>query len=452
MKLIKKIIPSLLFLVHLAAFSGCASNSAEATASAQKPAPQPSPLPDFLAPLTDRLLADPAAESQDAMARGFLKDLRTPHKDGQGWHFVYYEAGRRDPSQVNLAATFLPPDQPEAPFTLVPGTRLHYLTWKGEIPDGSLYHFLVTGVTGPRPVLDPYNPQIKYAKPLRNMMRTHDSPASTLELLADIKPSGNNPKRDVMVYLPPGYAAQPEKRYPVLYMQDGQQLWDSRAAANGGWKLDTTADRLIAQGLMEPLIIVGIMNTSKRAEEYVGYGAYHRAPDGLDTSKKVEYTTMSQGYQDFLIKELKPLIDARYRTLPNRENTAVGGSSFGAGVSLWMALTRSDVFSKAAALSGGNYLYEDVSRLEKNFYQPYPFLIDRVLDKKLPVTIYLDCGGKDVDAIFLPRTREMIAALQAKGWQDGKDLKWVVDEGAGHNEAQWAKRAPEFLTFLFPAK
>lgn len=276
-----------------------------------------------------------------------------------------------------------------------------------------------------------------------------DAPRGTLRLLPKIQPSGLNPARDVWVYLPSGYERDRTRRYPVLYMHDGQQIWDSPAAAYGGWKIDTSADRLIAEQKIEPLIIVGVLNSQLRTEEYVGYGAYFDAPEGLDVSRKDQFTALAEGYRAFLIDELKVRIDSSYRTLPDREYTAVAGSSFGAGVSLWLALSRSDVFSKVGGLSGGNYGYSDATPSDKNVFQPFPFLIAQLVQKKAAVKVYLDCGGQDLDAIFLPRTQDLGAALVAQGWQEGIDLLTVIDGKAGHNEAEWAKRTPGMLEFLF---
>ncbi len=406
-------------------------------------------IPAILLDLKEQL--ESALDNQDADRRAldFLKSRNTPLTSLEGLTFVYYESGKNLASQVTLTGDFLP-GTGEKILTHVKNTRLHFTTIPGIIPDGATYQYILEGVTGPRPVLDPFNPQIKYAKPIRNLIRTLESPKSTLQYFPDMKPKRVNPKRDVYVYLPPGYALNPEKRYPVLYMHDGQQLWDSRAAANGGWKMDTTADALIAQGKIEPLIIVGVENTSKRPEEYVGFGAYFQAPEGLDTSKKAEILALSQGYSDYLITVLKPFIDTNFRTLPDRENTGIAGSSFGAGISLWVGMSHSNLYSRIAAFSGGNYLYDDETRKDKNFYQPYPFLVQQVIQEKIPVKLYVDCGGKDVDAIFLPHTRNLIEALLQKGWKEGVDLMTVIDENAGHNEIQWAKRAGTMLEFLFP--
>ena len=147
--------------------------------------------------------------------------------------------------------------------------------------------------------------------------------------------------RDIIVYLPPGYDESREARYPVLYMHDGQNLFDAATAFLGNeWGLDETAERLIAAAEMQPLIIVGVYNTgNERVAEYTpikdkrGRGGRARA------------------YGKLLVKELKPLIDSEFRTLPDTANTALGGSSLGGLVSLYFGLEHPEVFGKLMVMS-----------------------------------------------------------------------------------------------------
>jgi len=139
--------------------------------------------------------------------------------------------------------------------------------------------------------------------------------------------------RDIHVYLPPGYDKHPKKRYPVLYMHDGQNLFDAATATfTYEWRLDEIADSLIRAGRIEPLIIVGIDNTYQRTAEY-------------------SLTETGRKYQNFIVHELKPFIDDRYRTLPGREYTATGGSSLGGLIAFILTWDYNQIFSKALCMS-----------------------------------------------------------------------------------------------------
>ncbi|MCA9794119.1 MAG: alpha/beta hydrolase, partial [Candidatus Eremiobacteraeota bacterium] len=146
--------------------------------------------------------------------------------------------------------------------------------------------------------------------------------------------------RDFYVYLPPGYGEDPNRRYPVLYLQDGQNVFDRRTAFMGReWGVDEVADELIRKGEIEDLIIVGVSNTPARMDEYSqvkdpDYGGGH-----------------ADDYGHFLVDEVKPFIDANYLTDTRPASTTVAGSSMGGLVSLFLAFQYPHVFGMAGALS-----------------------------------------------------------------------------------------------------
>jgi predicted alpha/beta superfamily hydrolase len=146
-------------------------------------------------------------------------------------------------------------------------------------------------------------------------------------------------KRNVAIYLPPGYFDGRDRRFPTLYMQDGQNLFDPAASFAGvAWHADETAQELTLKKKIQPLIIIAVGNTSDRTNEYtpvISRGRGGRADE----------------YGRWLIEELKPFIDANYRTLPGREFTGVGGSSLGGLFALHMGFTRPDIFGRIAAMS-----------------------------------------------------------------------------------------------------
>jgi predicted alpha/beta superfamily hydrolase len=247
-----------------------------------------------------------------------------------------------------------------------------------------------------------------------------------------------NNNRDVIVYLPPVYEAHKERRYSVLYLHDGQNLFDGASSFIPGqeWRVDETAQQLIAAGKVEPLIIVGIYNTGKdRVDEYTP------APDA-----KYKIGGKADLYGRMLVEELKPFIDANYRTLSDARHTGLGGSSLGGLVSLYLGLKYPDVFGLLAVVSpsvwwANNYIVKYVEAERK----------------RPPVRIWLDIGtreGSNAEAAqkTVVDARLLKEALIRKGWKPGKDLSYFEADGAEHNERAWAARVESILEFLFPRR
>jgi predicted alpha/beta superfamily hydrolase len=235
--------------------------------------------------------------------------------------------------------------------------------------------------------------------------------------------------RDVIVYLPPDYGTNTTRRYPVLYMHDGQNLMDATTSFLGvEWGMDETAERLIEAGEIEPVIIAGIYNTPDRIAEYT----YTPRPDEQHGGGN------AANYARFLVEELKPMIDATYRTKPEAEETGVAGSSLGGNVSLYLGLTRSSVYTRIGVVSpaawfAGNDLIRWVRETPKQ-----------------PVVIREDIGTEE-GAAALAGARALRDELVQKGWTPGVDLDYFEAVGAGHNEAAWAARADRILMYLYPA-
>jgi len=232
------------------------------------------------------------------------------------------------------------------------------------------------------------------------------------------------PARDLVVWLPPNYDTAKRKRYPVLYMHDGQNIFDPATSAFGNeWRIDETADSLIRSHTIEPIIVVGIYNTPKRSNEYT--------PGKLGSA-----------YMDFVVNTVKPLIDQTYRTKPGPKNTATGGSSAGGIIAFMLAWEHPQVFSKAICMSPA-FKIEDID------------YVDDVLayqGKKKSLFFYIDNGGIALENKLQPGVDKMLAALKAKGYKEGKDFYWEKAPKAPHSEAAWAKRMPTALKLLFPAK
>ena len=227
--------------------------------------------------------------------------------------------------------------------------------------------------------------------------------------------------RTLIVWLPPDYKTNTDKHYPVLYMQDGQNLFDPRTSSGYiDWQADETADSLIRKNEINPIIIVGIYNTDDRSEEYA------------DTPK-------GHIYMKGLVEKIKPFIDSKYRTLPGRENTAVGGSSLGGLFAMMCAWEYPNIFSKAACFSPA-FRISDIDYVKNVVQYSGP---------KKELTFYIDNGGVDLDARLLPGVNDMIGALLEKGYVVDKDLFVFVDPSATHNEAAWAKRFWRPLKIFF---
>jgi predicted alpha/beta superfamily hydrolase len=245
-------------------------------------------------------------------------------------------------------------------------------------------------------------------------------------------------RRTILVFLPPGYETEPDRRYPVLYMHDGQNLFDAATSFIGvEWAVDETVTRLAEEGRMEPVIVVGISNTADRIFEYTAFADASGRGGGAEL------------YADFVVNDLKPFIDANYRTLRDRANTGVAGSSLGGLVSIYLAWTHPNVFSKVAAMST-SYDWADASIMT--------FVEER--DAPLGLKLWLDVGtaedttdsdGDGVsDLVFLHR--KLVDVLLKKGLRLDQDLTSVEEAGAPHNERAWAGRLPGALAFLFPPR
>lgn len=234
--------------------------------------------------------------------------------------------------------------------------------------------------------------------------------------------------RDVWVWLPPGYDTETARRYPVFYLQDGQNLFDPDTAFQRGqhWRAGETAARLIEDGRLEPLVIVGIANTGERRIFEYTPTADARLGGGL-----------ADVYGQLIVRELKPFIDRTYRTIPDRAETAIGGSSLGGLVSLYLALTRSDVFGRAAVMSPSVWWDRRVilRQLNASTLAPHPRL-------------WVDMGTGE-GRRGLQDARRLKAALVHAGWTPDDDLHYGEYEGATHSEAAWAARFGEVLEWLW---
>jgi enterochelin esterase-like enzyme len=264
--------------------------------------------------------------------------------------------------------------------------------------------------------------------------------------------------RKIHIYLPPNYDAEPRRRFPVLYVHDGQNAFSTAgpgaAFGWGPWELDKTADRLIAEKKIEPIIIVAIDCSSERYKEYRGPKSWRKAGSS---------DNLYENYTRFLMEELKPKIDLEYRTRKTAADTGTIGSSMGAIISLALGWDHPEVFGKIAGLSGA---FQVESKAAIKALRDYD-------GKKKKLKIFLDSGVSDYTGSDdgLADTQEIVNELRRIGYK--KDLLHHIDHGltpeqlaahhlsegkekeaakSHHNEFYWRLRSPRALEFLFPTK
>jgi predicted alpha/beta superfamily hydrolase len=241
--------------------------------------------------------------------------------------------------------------------------------------------------------------------------------------------------RFIRVWLPPGYDEPSEqaRRYPVLYLNDGQNLFEPALSFTGvEWQVDETADRLIREGVIDPMIVVGIDNGAKdRFREYMP----HRS------LQPMMLRVQGRRYPDFLIKEVMPFVADRYRVATGPDNTGLGGSSLGALIALYTALAWPGVI--------GRLLLESPSLWASNRQ-----LIREVRARKdWPDRVFLatgteEAGRADRNQSVVDDVRELAGILGRAGLSE-KRLRVMIEDGATHHESAWARRFPKALAFLF---
>lgn len=226
--------------------------------------------------------------------------------------------------------------------------------------------------------------------------------------------------RDIIVLLPHDYDKN-NLRYPVLYMHDGQNIFDPSTVGFGvDWQVDEALDSLNRQGVVKDMIVVGINNSVNRSAEY-------------------SHSPLGSAYMKFVTQKLKPLIDSLYRTKPQREFTWTAGSSMGGLISFMLLWEYNDIFSVAGSFSPAFKIAQF----------DYITIVKKTAEPKRDFKLYIDNGGVGLDARLQPGIDQMIQLLEELGYKRDSDFYVTIDPEADHNEAAWAKRIPNFLMKMF---
>ena len=252
------------------------------------------------------------------------------------------------------------------------------------------------------------------------------------------------------IWVPDCYS--PIEKYPVLYLHDGQNLYDAKSSWNKqAWEIDKVGGKLIEEGKIKPFIAVGIFSIDntrvcdlmpeKVLTEYFDHEKYQTT--GFENYCKKEIR--GDEYVDLIVNTIKPLIDSTFSTLPDMENTAIMGSSMGGLASFYAMCERPDIFGTAICVSTHMSVEGETSWAEAVF---------AYLRDKLPTDsdhkIYFDCGDKTSDYYYVPFFDELVSIPQEKGYtvENGK-LSYGFYPGTAHDEASWCKRVDIPLTFLY---
>ena len=244
------------------------------------------------------------------------------------------------------------------------------------------------------------------------------------------------PSREIRVWLPPGYD-EGDARYPVIYFHDGQNLFRP-GGPFGCWFAEDAAAEEMKAGRMREAIMVAIPNNE--ADMGKARMTEYQPPTDLNPRDPSRGKGICDRYAEFLLGTVKPAIDAKYRTLPDRANTSVAGASMGGLVSLWLGLN-TDAFGAVGVFSPA--------------FWTSPNFTKAVMDgsKKDGLRIYMDMGTREKGNLSGDYWKDALAvrdALLKQGYEEGEDLLWNPGEGDEHNEKAWAKRLPVALRFLVP--
>ena len=235
--------------------------------------------------------------------------------------------------------------------------------------------------------------------------------------------------RGIYVYEPPTYIENSLASMPVLYMHDGQNLFDPSASFAGNtWQVQQTMDAAATDGSIAEAIVIGIDNTADRMSEYTPVPDTTQSPPGGN----------GEQYLQMIIQELKPQIDSTMRTLPDRAHTSMVGSSLGGLITAYAGVKHADVFGLVGALSPSTWWDSDWIVTDVGMTPASP----------RPIRVYVDSGDSGTGNDDVTDTASLDAAYKALGYVQGPTLDYLVQAGGQHSEIYWAQRLPGTLAFL----
>jgi enterochelin esterase-like enzyme len=264
--------------------------------------------------------------------------------------------------------------------------------------------------------------------------------------------------RRVVVWLPSGYRTHGPK-YAVLYMHDGQNLFDKATAGYGmEWQIDETLGRLIREKKVRPTIVVGIWNTPKRLQEYVPSKVFEYLTAAYRDKVRALYggDPLSDGYLKFIVRELRPVIDRRFNVKTDRTNTMIIGSSMGSLISLYAIDEYPQIFGGAGMMSTHwpLFLTPEGKSVGDQEYEVVSSAFERYLAPAVPDPrthkLYFDHGSETLDAVYARYQDRVDAVVARRGYRKGVNWLSLSFPGQKHNEISWASRVDIPLRFLLP--
>lgn len=261
------------------------------------------------------------------------------------------------------------------------------------------------------------------------------SQGSRIEIIENYYSEKLNNKRNLYIYIPEGYDSEPDTRYPVLYMHDGQSIFDCAGDSLSGasWHVNRVADKLIRERKICKLIIVGIGNSKSRASEYIHRSCVDKV---VENSSFGEYRLNAEAagyaYEEFLVSRLIPFINSRYRTLTDPQNTAMIGSSMGGLATYNIGMRNQDIFGKIGVMSPA-FFWDDPEYL--------------MPQERKGLKIWMDAGGGEPDYVW--RTENVVKELYRAGYLFESDFLYYREPMGIHTEEAWGRRVFMPLLYFF---
>ncbi|OYT12186.1 MAG: esterase [Bacteroidetes bacterium 4572_114] len=255
--------------------------------------------------------------------------------------------------------------------------------------------------------------------------------------------------RNVDIWLPNGYSETGGKQFPVIYMQDGQNLFNPKTSYSGEeWGVDEAVTKLVKEQKIPEVIVVGIWNTPKRYQEYMPEKPFNKLSRRTKGSLKKKFggIPVSDEYLKFMVEELKPFIDSVYRTNPDRENTYLMGSSMGGLISIYALCEYPQIFRGAGCLS--THWVGDPEVKPHEVSDAFVTYLNENLPDAGGHILYFDYGTATLDSLYQPHQHKIDKVIMDKSYRVGMDWMTKKYDGHEHNEIYWRKRLDVPLIFL----